>query len=70
MASSKNYLKDMESYMKKRQIIDSKDQLVRDMTKVVSKSLLALGDKKVQLPWFSSSASYYQVGSNTSKKAS
>lgn len=56
--------------MKNRQIIDQKEQLVRDMTKVVSKSLIALGDKKCQLPWFLSSAHYENIALASVKKAS
>ena len=35
---------------------DVNEQFVRDLTNIVSKSLLDLGDRKKQLPWFVASA--------------
>lgn len=56
--------------MNNRQIIDRKEQLVKDMTDVVSKSLIALGNKKCQLPWFLSSVRYENATLVSIKKVS
>jgi hypothetical protein len=42
--------------MSKCQKNDVNEQFVRDLTNIVSKSLLDLGDRKKQLPWFVASA--------------
>lgn len=42
------------------QSVDEKKLFVRDMTSLVSTSLINLGEKKSQLPWFVSSSSYIQ----------
>ena len=41
--------------MKTSKIVQQNDLLIRELSVVVSKSLVKLGDKKHELPWFASS---------------
>jgi hypothetical protein len=56
--------------MKMCQSVDEKTLFVRDMTSLISKSLINLGEKKSQLPWFVSSSYYIQVDIKSIRKAS
>jgi hypothetical protein len=60
----------MEFSMKMCQSVDEKKLFVKDMTSLISKSLINLGEKKSQLPWFVSSSSYIQLDSKSIRKAS
>lgn len=54
--------------MKKYTAVAYNKEMARDFSKVISKSLITLGSKKKELPWFSSSAKIQHI--SDIKKAS